>query len=115
MCEGKKPFLLCSPDLCFLISCADENEKGESALSQYREQATVSSGLAARLSEEVSKLTADRDDLKRQICVARYLPVTMMNLCFFSLYSSCCKCIDVTATAQTCGRDDIFYKQKTVN
>jgi hypothetical protein len=26
----------------------------------------------ARLSEELSKLTAERDDLKRQICVARY-------------------------------------------
>jgi hypothetical protein len=58
------------PDHVF-FECPDENEKGESALSQYREQATTSGALAARLSEEVSRITSDRDDLKRQICVAR--------------------------------------------
>jgi hypothetical protein len=60
----------CVPVLHLL--CLEENEKGESALSQYREQATTSSALAARLSEEVSRLTTDRDDLKRHLCVARY-------------------------------------------
>jgi hypothetical protein len=55
-----------------VVCTVEENEKGESALSQYREQATTSSALAARLSEEVSRLTADRDDLKRHLCVARY-------------------------------------------
>jgi hypothetical protein len=54
------------------LMLVEENEKGESALSQYREQATTSSALAARLSEEVSRLTTDRDDLKRHLCVARY-------------------------------------------
>ena len=49
----------------------EESEKGQSALSQYREQATAAGATAARLTEENGKLAAERDDLRRQIFNAK--------------------------------------------
>ena len=49
----------------------EETEKGQSALSQYREQATLSGATAARLTEENGRLAAERDDLKRQVYNAK--------------------------------------------